>query len=107
MGGGALGCLGAVRLVGRGVSRVLFRRRTGYSVARGLQVRRRFGSVGLPNALALASVPLVVIGLELQVRKWEEPYLLRVGGDEWVAYASRVGRFLPRLGRVSDALRDA
>ena len=54
----------------------------------------------VPNVVAWAAVPLLVIGLELQVRKWEEPYLLRVHGGEWATYASKVGRFVPRIGRL-------
>ena len=40
-------------------------------------------------------------GLELQVRAVEEPYLVRTHGDEYRVYASRVGRFVPGVGRFS------
>jgi protein-S-isoprenylcysteine O-methyltransferase Ste14 len=46
--------------------------------------------------LALASL---VLALELQVRVIEEPYLSRVHGAAYRDYASRVGRFVPGLGR--------
>jgi protein-S-isoprenylcysteine O-methyltransferase Ste14 len=46
--------------------------------------------------LALASL---VLALELQVRAVEEPYLSRVHGARYRDYASRVGRFVPGLGR--------
>lgn len=51
-----------------------------------------------PNALSLASVIGLVAALELQVRFAEEPQLLRSHGQEYAAYASRVGRFVPRVG---------
>ena len=31
----------------------------------------------------------------------EEPYLRRAHGEAYRAYAARVGRFLPRIGRLS------
>jgi protein-S-isoprenylcysteine O-methyltransferase Ste14 len=40
-----------------------------------------------------------VIGLQIQVRLVEEPYLLRVHGDAYRRYAERTGRFVPWLGR--------
>jgi protein-S-isoprenylcysteine O-methyltransferase Ste14 len=54
----------------------------------------------VPTWLGLAAVIVIAGGLELQVRLVEEPYLLRSHGDEYRAYASRVGRFVPRLGRL-------
>ena len=54
----------------------------------------------VPNALALGAVVLTVLSVELQVRFVEEPYLLRVHGDSYAAYARRAGRFLPGLGRL-------
>jgi protein-S-isoprenylcysteine O-methyltransferase Ste14 len=53
----------------------------------------------VPTWLGIAAVVVVAIGLELQVRFVEEPYLLRSHGGEYRAYASRVGRFLPSIGR--------
>lgn len=52
----------------------------------------------VPNPLAVAGVVGLAIGLELQVRIVEEPYLSKVqpGYDD---YAARVGRFLPGIGR--------
>ncbi len=55
----------------------------------------------VPNAVAVAGWLALVIGLELHVRKVEEPYLLRVHGRSYADYASRVGRFFPGLGRVT------
>lgn len=53
-----------------------------------------------PTALALAVPPLLLVALELQVRRVEEPYLLRVHGDAYRAWAARTGRFVPWLGRL-------
>jgi protein-S-isoprenylcysteine O-methyltransferase Ste14 len=52
----------------------------------------------VPTWLALAAVVTIAAALELQVRFVEEPYLLRSHGEAYRAYASRVGRFLPRIG---------
>jgi protein-S-isoprenylcysteine O-methyltransferase Ste14 len=52
----------------------------------------------VPTWLGLAAPVLVALGLELQVRFVEEPYLTSTHGDDYRAYASRVGRFLPGLG---------
>lgn len=61
-----------------------------------------------PNILSLAGVLLLAVAVELQVRLVEEPYLLRTHGDGYAAYASRVGRFVPGLGRPrASRLRDA
>jgi protein-S-isoprenylcysteine O-methyltransferase Ste14 len=51
-----------------------------------------------PSALTIAGFLILFAGLELQVRLVEEPYLLQVHGSAYSAYASRVGRFVPRLG---------
>jgi protein-S-isoprenylcysteine O-methyltransferase Ste14 len=53
----------------------------------------------VPNVVSLAAFAAGVIGLEIQVRLVEEPYLLRTHGDAYARYAARVGRFLPLLGR--------
>jgi protein-S-isoprenylcysteine O-methyltransferase Ste14 len=52
----------------------------------------------VPSPLAIAAFVTLLVGLELQVRLVEEPYLLRTHGDEYAAYAARVGRFVPGLG---------
>ncbi|NEA29978.1 methyltransferase [Actinomadura bangladeshensis] len=57
----------------------------------------------VPNAIALAGLVLTAAAIETQVRAVEEPYLLRVHGDTYAAYAAyaaRTGRFLPGLGRL-------
>jgi protein-S-isoprenylcysteine O-methyltransferase Ste14 len=55
----------------------------------------------VPTWPAFAAVLVVALGLELQVRAVEEPYLLRAHGDAYREYAARVGRFLPGVGRLS------
>jgi protein-S-isoprenylcysteine O-methyltransferase Ste14 len=54
----------------------------------------------VPNVLAVVAIVLVVLALELQVRLVEEPYLLRTHGVAYTDYASRVGRFVPRMGLI-------
>jgi protein-S-isoprenylcysteine O-methyltransferase Ste14 len=54
----------------------------------------------VPTWLALASVLIGLVGLEIQVRMVEEPHLLRTQGEPYRAWASRVGRFVPGLGRL-------
>lgn len=53
-----------------------------------------------PSAVALAGWLLLVAALELQTRVVEEPYLLEAHGEAYARYASEVGRFLPRVGRL-------
>jgi protein-S-isoprenylcysteine O-methyltransferase Ste14 len=52
----------------------------------------------VPNFVAVLALVILAIGLELQVRRVEEPHLLRTHGDEYAAYAGRVGRFVPGVG---------
>jgi protein-S-isoprenylcysteine O-methyltransferase Ste14 len=54
----------------------------------------------VPTWLGIAAVPLIALGLEIQVRAVEEPYLLRTHGEAFRNYAARVGRFLPGIGRL-------
>lgn len=51
-----------------------------------------------PNVASLASLALLMLGVELQVRFVEEPYLRALHGEAWLSWARRVGRFLPGLG---------
>ncbi len=59
-----------------------------------------------PNWLALAGVVALFVALELQVRVVEEPYLLAVQGEPYAAYAARVGRFVPGVGRLASSPAD-
>ncbi|CAM4104154.1 isoprenylcysteine carboxylmethyltransferase family protein [Nocardia ninae] len=53
-----------------------------------------------PNPVALAALVIILGSLQVQVRLVEEPYLLRVLGKDYAAYAARTGRFIPWLGRL-------
>lgn len=57
----------------------------------------------VPSWPALAGLAGLALALELQVRVVEEPYLLRVHGESYRAYAARVGRFVPGVGRLRHA----
>jgi protein-S-isoprenylcysteine O-methyltransferase Ste14 len=57
-------------------------------------------SLLVPNALSVTALVLGAIGIELQVRRVEEPYLLRTHGAAYGEYASSVGRFVPGVGRL-------
>jgi len=54
----------------------------------------------VPSWVAIAGLAGLVVALEVQVRVVEEPYLLRAHGEAYAAYARRVGRFVPGLGRL-------
>ena len=54
----------------------------------------------VPSPVAIVAFALLAVGLELQVRLVEEPYLLRTHGVAYTDYASRVGRFVPRMGLI-------
>jgi protein-S-isoprenylcysteine O-methyltransferase Ste14 len=54
----------------------------------------------VPNAVSLLAFVASLAGLELHVRRVEEPHLLRTHGEAYRAWASRTGRFLPGLGRL-------
>lgn len=57
----------------------------------------------VPSVLAVAAICALFVGLELQVRLVEEPYLLKTHGEEYASYAARVGRFVPSLGLLHGA----
>ena len=52
----------------------------------------------VPNPLSLLALVLLILGLELQVRLVEEPYLAQVHGDPYRRYLVTVGRFVPGVG---------
>lgn len=56
-------------------------------------------AVMTPNPASVAALVALVVGVELQVRFVEEPYLIATHGTPFRAYASVTGRFLPDLGR--------
>src|ERR1700757_84485 len=53
-----------------------------------------------PNLVACAGLILLIASIQLQVRRVEEPYLLRTHGDAYRAYAAGVGRFIPGVGLI-------
>jgi protein-S-isoprenylcysteine O-methyltransferase Ste14 len=53
----------------------------------------------VPTWLGFAAITVITLGLQVQVRAVEEPYLLRAHGDAYRDYAARVGRFVPGIGR--------
>ena len=53
-----------------------------------------------PNVVACVGLILLIASIQLQVRRVEEPYLLRTQGDAYRAYAAQVGRFIPGVGRI-------
>jgi protein-S-isoprenylcysteine O-methyltransferase Ste14 len=55
----------------------------------------------LPTLTTIFGLGALFFTLEVQTRKVEEPYLLRMHGDEYRRYAERVGRFLPWFGRLT------
>ena len=56
-------------------------------------------AVLIPTALSWVMVVAAFIGIRRQILA-EEEYLLRTYGDAYRAYARRVGRFLPGIGRL-------
>lgn len=57
----------------------------------------------VPNVAAWLAFGFMVVGLEILVRRVEEPYLHRVHEVPFDAYAARTGRFVPRVGRLHGA----
>ncbi|MCP3991147.1 MAG: isoprenylcysteine carboxylmethyltransferase family protein [Actinomycetia bacterium] len=53
----------------------------------------------IPNWIGLVAVGLLVVTIELQVRFVEEPHLSTLHGPSFDEYRSRVGRFVPWVGR--------
>jgi protein-S-isoprenylcysteine O-methyltransferase Ste14 len=54
----------------------------------------------VPSMWSLVAVAVLVVGVELQVRVVEEPYLARVHGTAFAGWCATSGRFLPVLGRT-------
>jgi protein-S-isoprenylcysteine O-methyltransferase Ste14 len=52
------------------------------------------------SIVTIAGAVLLALALELQTRFVEEPYLSVVHGERYAVYATRVGRFLPGIGRL-------
>jgi protein-S-isoprenylcysteine O-methyltransferase Ste14 len=54
----------------------------------------------LPNVWSVAALVAMAVGVEVQVRAVEEPYLRGLHGTAYASWESAAGRFVPRLGRV-------
>jgi protein-S-isoprenylcysteine O-methyltransferase Ste14 len=54
-----------------------------------------------PNVAGLVALVVLALGLDLHVRRVEEPYLVATHGDAYASYAARVGRFVPGVGRLA------
>lgn len=57
-------------------------------------------AIAYPTPFGAAGWLLLLLVVELQVRRVEEPYLARQFGAEYADYAHGVGRFAPCLGRL-------
>jgi protein-S-isoprenylcysteine O-methyltransferase Ste14 len=55
----------------------------------------------VPNAASFVAFGVLALGLDLHVRLVEEPYLAATHGSSYAAYAVRVGRFVPGVGRFT------
>lgn len=55
----------------------------------------------VPSGLALLAFACLLTAVQLQVRLIEEPFLRRQHGAAYLDYATRTGRFVPRVGRIS------
>lgn len=53
----------------------------------------------VPSVVAITGFAALLTAVELQVRVVEEPYLLRMQGEPYRAYAATTGRFVPGVGR--------
>ena len=54
----------------------------------------------VPSLLSGAAGVVLVLGVQLQVRGVEEPYLARRHGETYRDYARAAGRFVPGIGRL-------
>lgn len=54
-----------------------------------------------PNIVAIAGLVMLIVAIQLQVRAVEEPYLASHHDPAWHDYASRVGRFIPKVGTIA------
>lgn len=54
----------------------------------------------MPDPLLIVSLLVQAVGVEIQVRGVEEPFLKKNHHSQYATYASRVGRFMPLIGRI-------
>jgi protein-S-isoprenylcysteine O-methyltransferase Ste14 len=57
----------------------------------------------VPNIASAIGFVLVVVVIDIVVRRMEEPYLVATHGDRFREWAARTGRFFPGIGRVKSA----
>jgi protein-S-isoprenylcysteine O-methyltransferase Ste14 len=55
--------------------------------------------LAVPNPWTLGAAALGIVGMQVQTRLVEEPYLVAVHGEDYGRWAARTGRFLPAVGR--------
>jgi protein-S-isoprenylcysteine O-methyltransferase Ste14 len=55
----------------------------------------------VPNVLSAVAFGLLLVGIQIQVRRVEEPHLRRLHRETYLAYARTVGRFMPWVGHLS------
>jgi protein-S-isoprenylcysteine O-methyltransferase Ste14 len=53
--------------------------------------------VMVPTLVGVLAAVLLVVSARIQVRAVREPMLAQLHGEEYLAYAARTGRYLPRL----------
>jgi protein-S-isoprenylcysteine O-methyltransferase Ste14 len=53
--------------------------------------------VMVPTLVAVLAAVLLVVSVRIQVRAVREPMLAELHGQEYLAYAARTGRYLPRV----------
>ncbi len=53
-----------------------------------------------PNTATGVGAAMLVVGVDVQARLVEEPYLQKTHGEAYAAYARRTGRFIPGLGKI-------
>ncbi len=57
----------------------------------------------VPSWVALAAGVLLISGIQIQVRLVEEPHMTATHGETYLAWARRVGRFVPGVGSGSSS----
>ncbi|GAA4549059.1 TMEM165/GDT1 family protein [Pseudonocardia xishanensis] len=63
----------------------------------GMVVATAGALVMAPTAIGVLATVLIVVAVQIQTRAVREPGLSQALGEEYAAYVSRTGRFLPRL----------
>ncbi|GAA0451757.1 hypothetical protein Aca07nite_56400 [Actinoplanes capillaceus] len=61
----------------------------------------------VPTIVSTLALACLLTAIQIQVRAVEEPYLLTTHSTAYQAYATRAGRFLPGLGRLTPSSSSA